>query len=373
MYVESLNTVMDDNKVLTLASNERIALTRDMRLLFEISNLRTATPATVSRAGILFINPQDLGWNPYVASWIEKRESKVEKGILPVLFEKYVLPLLEHNNRFKKITPISEIAQLQMTCFLLECLLTPDNVPNGCPKEWYEIYFCFALIWGFGSALFHDQMIDWRNEFHKWWTNEFKTVKFPTQGTIFNYYVDKETKQFLPWNNLVQGYELDVELPLQQTLVPTAETTRLRWFMDQLIERKHPVMLIGSAGSGKSVIVQDKLNSLSDRYAVTNVPFNFYTTSEMLQKILEKPLEKQGRQFGPPKNKFMIYFVDDMNMPEVDAYGTVAPHTLIRQFLNYKHWYDRIKLTLKEIKDCQFVSCMNPTAGKSLNTLYFFE
>lgn len=64
MWIESLNTVMDDNKVLTLASNERIALTSAMRLLFEISNLKTATPATVSRAGILYINPQDLGWNP---------------------------------------------------------------------------------------------------------------------------------------------------------------------------------------------------------------------------------------------------------------------------------------------------------------------
>jgi dynein heavy chain, axonemal len=64
MWIESLNTVMDDNKVLTLASNERIALTPAMRLIFEISNLRTATPATVSRAGILYINPQDLGWNP---------------------------------------------------------------------------------------------------------------------------------------------------------------------------------------------------------------------------------------------------------------------------------------------------------------------
>jgi dynein heavy chain len=51
-------------QILTLASNERIALTPVMRLLFEISNLRTATPATVSRAGILYINPQDLGWNP---------------------------------------------------------------------------------------------------------------------------------------------------------------------------------------------------------------------------------------------------------------------------------------------------------------------
>lgn len=64
MWIESLNTVMDDNKVLTLASNERIPLTPSMRLLFEISHLKTATPATVSRAGILYINPADLGWNP---------------------------------------------------------------------------------------------------------------------------------------------------------------------------------------------------------------------------------------------------------------------------------------------------------------------
>lgn len=64
MWIESLNTLMDDNKVLTLASNERIALQKDMRLLFEVGHLKAATPATVSRAGILYINPQDLGWFP---------------------------------------------------------------------------------------------------------------------------------------------------------------------------------------------------------------------------------------------------------------------------------------------------------------------
>lgn len=49
MWIESLNTVMDDNKVLTLASNERIALTSEMQLIFEVGNLLSATPATVSR------------------------------------------------------------------------------------------------------------------------------------------------------------------------------------------------------------------------------------------------------------------------------------------------------------------------------------
>lgn len=84
----------------------------------------------------------------------------------------------------------------------------------------------------------------------------------------------------------------------------------------------------------------------------------------MLQKALEKPLEKKaGRNFGPPGTKTMIYFIDDMNMPEVDEYGTVSPHTVIRQHLDYGHWYDRNRLTLKDIHNCQYVSCMNPTSG----------
>lgn len=301
----------------------------------------------------------------YVASWIDKRELKSEKQILSVLFDKYIPPLLDvMRYRLKKITPISEIAQIQMTCHLLDCLLTPQSVPVDCPKGWYEIYFTFAIIWGFGSALFQDQIIDWRNEFNKWWMNEFKTIKYPAIGTVFNYYIDPETKEFMPWTNLIPSFELDIDIPLQSTLVNTADTTCLRYFMDILIEKKHPVMLVGGSGSGKSVIVSDKLNTLSGNYLITNVPFNFYTTSDMLQQILEKPLEKKaGRNFGPPGNKTMIYFVDDMNMTEVDMYGTVQPHTLIRQFMDYSHWYDRTKLTLKGIHNCQFVSCMNPTAG----------
>lgn len=285
---------------------------------------------------------------------------------MTILFDKYIPPLLDlFKHKLKTITPISEIAMIKMTCHLLECLLTPQNLPPECPKEWFEIYFTFAVIWGFGSALFQDQIIDWRNEFSKWWLNEFKSVKFPTTGgTVFNFYIDPETKSFMPWSQMVPSFELDPDVPLQSILVNTAETTRLRYFMDILIEHKHPVMLVGSAGSGKSVIVAEKLNALSLNYAVTNVPFNFYTTSMVLQQVLEKPLEKKsGRIYGPPGSKRMIFFIDDMNMPEVDTYGTVQPHTLVRQFMDYQHWYDRTKMSLKDILNCQFVSCMNPTAG----------
>lgn len=71
------------------------------------------------------------------------------------------------------------------------------------------------------------------------------------------------------------------------------------------------ILQLGNAGCGKTVLVNEKLASMSENYALCNVPFNFYTTSEMLQKVLEKPLEKKaGRNYGPPGSKTMIYFID---------------------------------------------------------------
>ncbi|CAG9581720.1 unnamed protein product [Danaus chrysippus] len=302
MWIESLNTVMDDNKILTLASNERIALTPSMRLMFEISNLRTATPATVSRAGILYINPQDLGWNPYVTSWVETRKIPAEKSNLVILFDKYIPPCLENiRNRFKKITPIADMAHIQMLCHLLSCLLVPENTPPDCPKEWHDIFFVFACVWAFGSAMFQDTNVDYRIEFSNGGSMNLKLSSFPAGGTVFDYYIDLETKQFTPWTEKITKFELDSDIPLQAVLVPTAETIRIRFFLDLLMKNKHPVMLVGSAGCGKTVLVNEKLQGLPETYAIQSIPFNFYTTSEMLQKILEKPLEKKaGRNYGPP-------------------------------------------------------------------------
>ncbi|XP_042303471.1 dynein axonemal heavy chain 9 [Sceloporus undulatus] len=287
MWIESLNTVMDDNKVLTLASNERIPLNPTMRLLFEISHLRTATPATVSRAGILYINPADLGWNPPVSSWIDRREIQSERANLTILFDKYLPVCLDTlRTRFKKIIPVPEQSMVQMLCYLLECLLTKENTPPDCPKELYELYFVFAAVWAFGGAMFQDQLVDYRVEFSKWWVTEFKSIKFPSQGTVFDFYIEPETKKFEPWSKLIPKFEFDPEVPLQACLVHTSETIRVRYFMDQLLERGRPVMLVGNAGTGKSVVVGDKLSLLdSEEYLVKNVPFNYYTTSAMLQVL----------------------------------------------------------------------------------------
>ncbi|KAM7121693.1 dynein axonemal heavy chain 11 [Molossus nigricans] len=365
MWIESLNTLMDDNKVLTLASNERIALTPSMWLLFETHHLRTATPATVSRAGILYVNPQDLGWNPYVASWIERRRHQSEKANLTILFDKYVPACLDKlRTSFQSVTSIPESSLVQTLCALLECLLTPENVPSDSPKEVYEVYFVFACIWAFGGTLLQDQPSGYQAEFSRWWHKEMSAVKFPSQGTIFDYYLDHSTKKFLPWTEKIPRFTLDPDVPLQRVLVHTSETTRLRYFIELLLEKGQPLMLVGNAGVGKTVLVGDVLAGLSEDYVVSRVPFNYHTTSAALQRILEKPLEKRaGRNYGPGGNKKLVYFIDDMNIPAVDAYGTIQPHTLIRQHIDYGHWYDRQKATLKEIHSCQYVACMNPTVG----------
>ncbi|XP_061919084.1 dynein axonemal heavy chain 11 isoform X5 [Entelurus aequoreus] len=365
MWIESLNTVMDDNKVLTLASNERVPLTSSMRLVFEISHLRAATPATVSRAGILYINLQDLGWNPYVASWIDQRERQTERAHLTILFEKYVPRCLEKmKNTFKTITPIPDNSLVQTLCTLLDCFLTTDNIPSDSPRDLYETYFIFACIWAFGGALCQDQLYDYRVEFSQWWTKEMKTIKLPAQGIVFDYYIDPQTKRFLPWSEIVPSFEMEINTPLQAVLVHTAETLRLHYFMDLLLERRQPLMLVGNAGVGKTALVRNKLDGLPESYKTAKVPFNYYITSLMLQEILERPLEKKaGRNYSPVGNRRLVYFIDDMNMPAVDIYGTVQPHTLIRQHLDYGHWYDRQKWSLKEIYNTQYVACLNPTAG----------
>ncbi|XP_041937573.1 dynein heavy chain 11, axonemal [Alosa sapidissima] len=365
MWIESLNTVMDDNKVLTLASNERISLTSSMRLMFEISHLSAATPATVSRAGILYVNPQDLGWSSYVTSWIDTRQAQSERANLTILFDKYVPYCLEQVRcNLKTITPIPENSMVQTLCSLLDCLLTEENTPPDSPRELYELYFVFACVWAFGGALFQDHLIDYRAEFSRWWCKEMRAVKFPSQGTVFDYYIDPDTKKFTSWSDQTPPFELEPDVPLQTVLVPTSETICLTYFVDLLVQRGKPVMLVGNAGVGKTILVSDKVAQLKEEYTVAKVPFNYYTTSAMLQRVLEKPLEKKaGRNFAPAGTKKLIYFVDDLNMPEVDAYGTVQPHTLIRQHLDYSHWYDRQRLVLKEIHNCQYITCMNPTAG----------
>jgi hypothetical protein len=131
-----MNTVMDDNKMLTLASNERIPLTPSMRLLLEINHMVHCSPATVSRGGVIFVNAEDVGWKPVVDSWIEKLEVRHSSQPVPcVLRELRVysgrcsnLTACKHPGSSRPSTCDSSIADLQLIIHIQWLCLAE----NGC-------------------------------------------------------------------------------------------------------------------------------------------------------------------------------------------------------------------------------------------------
>lgn len=69
----------------------------------------------------------------------------------------------------------------------------------------------------------------------------------------------------------------------QAVLVPTLETVRLQYLMSMLLEASQPVMLVGGAGTGKTAVVKNLLETLPENLITAKVPLHFYTTAFMLR------------------------------------------------------------------------------------------
>jgi len=374
-WIESMNSVMDDNRMLTLASNERIPLKPYMRMIFEIRDLKHATPATTSRAGILYIST-DTGfqWRSIIASWVSKNE--FEESIATALtahFEKYVPSTLKFFS--KSMTPIVHCEDTSMVMSLLRFLenqLTPE-VLKTCEenKELLEANFVFCSVWAFGAALsIGDDGTDYKKTFSDWWKRSFKTVTFPNKDSVFDYYLMADGT-FDAWEESPAFSKVEFDsrtMSMSEVTVATSETASVTYWMQALVNGGYPIMLCGLSGTGKTQMVNGLLQSFKpEDHLSLSINMNFYSSGTALQAIMETALQKQtASTFGPPGGAKMVYFIDDLNLPMVDAYNTQSAIALVRQHLDYTHWYDPIKLSLKTIVNCQYIAAMNPTAGSFL-------
>ena len=130
IWIENMNTVLDDNKKLCLNSGQIITLTAQMTMMFEVEDLAVASPATVSRCGMVYMEPGALGSDPLIKSWM---------NTLPPMFEKrkQLLPTIE--NLFKKY-------MTEMLKFMRKNLYEPVfTVDNNLVESLTRILDCYFL------------------------------------------------------------------------------------------------------------------------------------------------------------------------------------------------------------------------------------
>ena len=147
--------------------------------------------------------------------------------------------------------------------------------------------------------------------------------------------------------------------------VPTVDTARNKYLVSSLLKHGSQVLLIGHTGVGKTALVDSILLGLDISISSFCINFSAGTTSEGTQVLIESNFERRTKSKYNPKNakKKSVCFVDDLNMPRKDTYGSQPPLELIRQWIDYNGWYNREKLSLNTIIGLQFVCAMGKPGG----------
>mmetsp|Transcript_44398 Transcript_44398/g.32457 ORF Transcript_44398/g.32457 Transcript_44398/m.32457 type:complete len:133 (-) Transcript_44398:1126-1524(-) len=128
----------------------------------------------------------------------------------------------------------------------------------------------------------------------------------------------------------------------------------------------HNVLITGETGVGKSVVTKDFLFNAPENILSAFINFSGKTTTKNLQDAFEGNLEAKRKTLGPPGGKKMIFFIDDVNMPQLDRYFSQPPCELLRQSIDHQGFYDIKKLLFKTIKDTKFVcACAPPGGGRN--------
>lgn len=394
VWIENMNTVLDDNKKLCLTSGEIIKLSEAMTMMFEVQDLAVASPATVSRCGMVYLEPSILGLQPFVNCYLKTLPDAIfdHKETLQSLFDRFLEDSLKFvRNNTKEFVPT---VNSNLTCSLmriLDCFFAPFVPKEGetiraeniaLVDKLIEPWFIFALVWSVGGTCDGDGRKKFSEFLRKKMDDEKIKMKFPSHGLVYDYSLedggvsrkddddDDERKagevKWVSWMANVVQPDIPPEMNFSDIIVPTMDLVRGSFVLEMLLTNNKKVICVGPTGSGKTLCVANKLlNYMPKEFLSHFLNFSARTSANQTQDIIDSKLDKRRKGvFGPPLGKHFVFFVDDLNMPALEVYGAQPPIEILRQYCDHRGWYDRKAIgTFRELVDINFVASMGPPGG----------
>lgn len=262
-----------------------------------------------------------------------------------------------------------DINLVTSACCIFQSLTDPELGGKGIPWDNVEeadkilgLTFAFAYTWALGGNTNQEGLEKFDDFVH---TELEDSVNLP--GTsLFECFVDIPQGCMEPWKTIVPEFEYKPGASFFSLLVPTQDTVRFSFVMDTCLDIGKSVLFTGPSGVGKSVVALDLFSRIEEPKRTVMVPIGFsaQTSSPQTQASIEAKLEKRRKTiFGAPPGKKMILFVDDINMPAREEYGAQPPVELLRQFQDFRGFYDREKWFWKDIVDVTLVAACAPPGG----------
>uniref|UniRef100_A0A8C1HJH3 AAA+ ATPase domain-containing protein n=1 Tax=Cyprinus carpio carpio TaxID=630221 RepID=A0A8C1HJH3_CYPCA len=317
IWIENLNSVLDDNKTLTLANGDRIPMAPNCKVVFEPHNIDNASPATVSRNGMVFMSSSVLEWQPILQAWLQKIPATQAEVLLA-----------SFNSVYQKL-------KYKMVLICSTQGLLPAVEEKHLTAAHIKRLFIFAVMWSVGALL----ELDDRAKMEVYLKQHNAKLDLPTtQGdqTIFEFVVSA-TGEWDLWSTRVPEYHYpkDSVPDYASILVPNVDNIRTDFLMQTIMKQGKAVLLIGEQGTAKTVMIKGYMSKYDpETHLSKSLNFSSATLPGMFQQTIESYIDKRmGTTYGPPGGRKMTVFVDDINMPVINEWGDQITNEIVRQLM----------------------------------------
>ena len=406
-WVENLNSVLDDNKLLTLPNGERLGLPPSVRIIFEVQDLKFATLATVSRCGMIWFSEDVLSTKMMVDNFLMQLRTVLiedtnatqsgpdlriftntetlvpERSSATLLAQQEIASLLEPHledgqlvyralefalqqehimefTRFRALKTLFSMINNTARSVIVYNISHPDGwMKEEHLKEYISNSLVFNVLWAFTG----DAKSSARNAMSDFIRQNAHTFNLPATQLI-DYEVSINNGKWALWQNRVPQIEVETHrVAAPDVVVPTVDTVRHEALLNNLLAEHKPLILCGPPGSGKTMTLFSSLRSLTNMQVV-GLNFSSATTPELLLKTFDHycihERTPNGVVLKPKERGWLILFCDEINLPAMDNYETIRVISFLRQLVEHRGFWRTTDHTWVKTERIQFVGACNP-------------